>query len=321
MKALLSSLLALVILLAGCTGAGPAADPVDPAAPIDPADRPALTSTDDQWAELAVRLRGKAGVYRDEQTGRIEITLDEPQFRPDAERAAAEILGLPLRNVVVREAAYRWGQLHDWYTLLNQHTWEVRAISYSSVDTRVNRIRYGVTSIEGKERLEKIIQRAGVPLAAVIIDLPEGALSEANPLQGCLVESLPRLPQEKPSPYHLEIGRGPLRPDEEFTLAVGGASPHELLRGLDAYLECWDGQNWSPRYGLFSDGGRGEPTAVLYSSNHVIPGIGFDASRPGRFRLPADLKPGWYRIRLNVSGTENGYHKGYQLWTPVEVTP
>lgn len=119
----------------------------------------------------------------------------------------------------------------------------------------------------------------------------------------------------------MQIGGTPLRPGREFTLTVAGASKNELTRGLAAYLECWDGKDWSPRYTLFSPPGDSGPGAAIYSQQQVILTIGFDASAPGRFVLPSDLAPGWYRIRLEVSGTVNGAYAPYRLWTPIEVKP
>lgn len=133
-----------------------------------------------------------------------------------------------------------------------------------------------------------------------------------NPGRGCQVDKLPEL-AEQPSPYPLKIGEAPLRPGKAFTLAVEGDN---LTRGVNAYLECWNGKAWTPQFILLS---WDPPKAVPYKPDLAIEDIGFDAARPGRFVLPAEISPGWYRLRLDVSGTENGNYKPFQLSTPIEV--
>lgn len=133
-----------------------------------------------------------------------------------------------------------------------------------------------------------------------------------DPTPACQIDKLPQV-AEQPSPFPIKIGGTPLRPGQEFTLAVEGDN---LTRGVDAYLECWTGKAWSPRFVLLS---WDPPRAVPYKPDMAVEDIGFDAARPGRFILPAELSPGWYRLRLDVSGSENGAHKPFQLSTPIEV--
>jgi hypothetical protein len=133
-----------------------------------------------------------------------------------------------------------------------------------------------------------------------------------DPGRMCQVEKLPQL-AEQPTPYPLKVGGGPLRPGQTFTLTVEGDN---LTRGVDAYLECWNGKAWIPQFVLLS----WDPPKVLpYKPDLAIEDIGFDATQPGRFVLPAEISPGWYRLRLDVSGTENGTYKPLQLATPIEV--
>ncbi|HYF80426.1 MAG TPA: hypothetical protein VD973_25230, partial [Symbiobacteriaceae bacterium] len=133
-----------------------------------------------------------------------------------------------------------------------------------------------------------------------------------DPGRMCQVEKLPQL-AEQPTPYPLKVGGGPLRPGKTFTLTVEGDN---LTRGVDAYLECWNGKAWIPQFVLLS---WDPPKALPYKPDLAIEDIGFDATQPGRFVLPAEISPGWYRLRLDVSGTENGTYKPLQLATPIEV--
>lgn len=147
---------------------------------------------------------------------------------------------------------------------------------------------------------------------------PAGAEPRAHSAaKACLVDQMPKLPQEQPIQYSLQLGGTPLRPGQEFTLAVAGAKPNELTRGIDAYLECWTGEAWSRQYLLLSGRGTDAPLAQAYSPDQAIISIGFDAAVPGRFALPKELKPGWYRVYLEASAAG----QRHQVWSLVEVKP
>jgi hypothetical protein len=314
MKKLIPGILVLAALVAGCSRSVPppaVQGAPSPAPALPELQQPEYELASEPWAKLAVRLRYKAGVYHDVKQGLIYITLYEPDARAEAEKAVAE-MGLSQSSVVMKEAEFDRAQLGQWYRQIN---WGEGVVT-GWVDESVNRIRFGVTTVESRERLEAAIRKAGVPLEAVFIDLPEGALSEADPLKGCQVETLPTLDWEKPSKYGLQLEPSSLASGQTFTITARGAAPNELTRGIDAYLECWDGSAWTPRYTLWS---HDPPSASIYSANRVINDIGFDASRPGRFVLPDGLKPGWYRIRLHASGTVDGRYQPYDLWTLVQI--
>lgn len=280
-----------------------------------------LLTIDEQFAAVARKVPGFAGFHRDPEKGVTYISLRDPSYQAEAEKAIAEIMGWEVllnRTVVVQPVAYDFLQLEKWYAQLRDHLWQVESVRWTDIDERVNRIAIGVGTVEGKAQLEAIIRRVGVPRPAVIIDLPKGALSEVNPLAGCRTRQKPPQPEER-LPFTLNLSDEAVVPGKEIVLTVEGAQQGEVLRGLPAYLECWDGSRWSPRFAMYSEGAGGGPSTEIYNAHSAIPSVGFDGSRPARFKLPDRLSPGWYRIRMHVSTTEGGYYKGHDLWALVRV--
>ncbi len=104
-------------------------------------------------------------------------------------------------------------------------------------------------------------------------------------------------PGEK-GPFRLTLSRAEVRAGEEITMSIDSQQPVSIERGVDSYLECWNGKVWLTNYLLvsthFSDKG---PTAHPYPGDVGYPLIGIPGPGPERIRLPGDLKPGWYQIR------------------------
>lgn len=98
-----------------------------------------------------------------------------------------------------------------------------------------------------------------------------------------------------------------------------GAEPNRMTRGIAAYVECWNGDDWSPRFTMFSERGSDGPFTEIYNPSSAIEQIGFDGTKPALFRAPVALSPGWYRIRMSVSANEGGYSKSYKLWALVRA--
>jgi|GEM_PF-2748033 len=304
-----------LLLVAACGGAKPAG--FGAYAP-QPGSSGANT-LDDQYAAIARKVPGFAGLHHDAEKGITYISLRDPALKAEAEQAVTDMFGaevLKNRTVVVQVVEYDFPQLSQWYERLGEHVWQVKSVSWTDIDEKANRIRIGVGTLEGKAQLEEAVRRAGVPPLAVIIDIPEGALSEANPLAGCQLGEKPPLPEER-SPYALRASAETASPEQEITLTVEGTKPQVATRGIDSYLECWDGLNWSPRFILFSERGTDGPHAIIYSRNTTIPALGIDATRPANLKLPGQLSPGWYRIRIDVSVTESGTSVSHALWTLV----
>ncbi|HYF94195.1 MAG TPA: GerMN domain-containing protein [Symbiobacteriaceae bacterium] len=78
-------------------------------------------------------------------------------------------------------------------------------------------------------------------------------------------------------------------------------TPEEIMRGVDSYLECWDGSDWSPRYMLQVGHGSSDakPMAIIAGDN-IRPLLGLGGPGPETLVLPDKIPPGWYRIRKQV---------------------
>ncbi|MFZ5813708.1 MAG: hypothetical protein ACOY93_00210 [Bacillota bacterium] len=270
---------------------------------------------DQQFAQIAERVPGFAGLHIAGDA--VVISLKEPARLLEARREVEQILGpevLKNRRLTFQAASWDFLQLAEWYRQLQDQVWQVGSVNWTDIDERYNVIRIGVGTLEGRARLEQVIQRSGVPREAVVIDLPEGALSERNPLAGCQTGERP--PEGAPSHgYRLALSPAELKPGIEITLRVEGAREQDqLTSGVAAYLDCWDGARWTPRFSLFRD-----RAATLYNPGAVVVDVGYDASRPARFTLPEEIAPGWYRLRYHIAGTVDGRYAPYDLTTLIQI--
>lgn len=177
----------------------------------------------------------------------------------------------------------------------------VDGIVYAGVDYPQNQVIIGVRTLEAKERVQREMRRLRLSPAMVRLEPESGLLSEAAPLAGCVQDGVP-LPD--PGPVHLVLSQGTAGPGEALSFSIAGQEAEQMTRGVDSYLECWDGQGWSPRYILFTNV-RGPARAVIFGPVAInslgLPGLG-----PEPFRLPAELQPGWYRVRKEFSVSTGG---------------
>ncbi|MCG0237740.1 MAG: hypothetical protein L6E13_00200 [Firmicutes bacterium] len=114
----------------------------------------------------------------------------------------------------------------------------------------------------------------------------------------------PEPPPDPVSPrgVSLALSKDTARPGEELDLTIEGAGSYSILRGVDSYLERWDGQDWVPEYALLTPLAPGEAPGVhpLRLGPPIVEQIGLTGPGPERVRLPDDLRPGLYRIRKEV---------------------
>lgn len=115
----------------------------------------------------------------------------------------------------------------------------------------------------------------------------------------------PRPDPTDPGPLTLVLSQAVARPGEKLTMTVKSLQAGaRATRGIDSYLECWNGTEWITRFLLVSDtSGDGGARAWPYppEPNLSIPSIGFPGEKPEPVQLPDTLRPGWYRIRKTVS--------------------
>lgn len=140
-------------------------------------------------------------------------------------------------------------------------------------------------------------------------DRIDGLCSALPPPTGVLISG---------DPLWLVASATQVRPGEEITMRVEGA-PVAVTRGIDAYLECWAGSEWAPRYIMLVDR-SGMPTVRAYPlpPNHTIPDIGLNGRGLERIKIPVEIEPRVYRIRKQVSATSYGLQT---LYLHIQVVP
>lgn len=146
-------------------------------------------------------------------------------------------------------------------------------------------------------------------------DPSPGSGPEKAPSLAC-GSTLPEADPAEEGPFRLIPSRTEVRAGEEITITINSQQPVSILRGVDSYLECWDGKEWAIRYLLLTAVSSGsKPSAYPYPTTHVaIESIGLIGPGPDAIRLPGDLRPGWYRIRktfLLEDGKSSVPHTAY----------
>lgn len=279
-------LMTILLLLTGCGGAAPS-----PAAPSNPASgSPAPVTMDDQLAEVGRRVPGFGGFYLEQHSQSLVIYLTDPTRRDAALQALEAVFGKALtqgRTVVVKTGDYSIEHLSGWYASLQATT--LGAI-WTDMDEGRNRIVLGVTTREAKARLEAEMARLSIPPQAVIFETPGRLMSEANPLEGCLVEARP----PGPDPTGLKLSKNEVKPGEQITLKL--MVDGQVTRGGYADLECWNGSEWMPIFTLHHR--DGVASAVRYSP--IRADVGYDGPGPEPVLIPEQLAQGWYRIRKDA---------------------
>lgn len=109
------------------------------------------------------------------------------------------------------------------------------------------------------------------------------------------------VPQADPAedgPSRLIPSKVRVRAGEEITITIESRHSGTISRGIDSYLECWDGRDWVTKYLLVTPHQSGmKPSSHPYPFEGAIISIGLIGPGPERIRLPGNLRPGWYRLR------------------------
>jgi len=171
---------------------------------------------------------------------------------------------------------------------------------------------------ETVERVEQARLQAGLPEHVIRVVAGPDLLSEREPLKGCELEDPPR---PEPEGVWLELDPAPVRAGDSFAFNVAGVAADfgRVTRGIDSYLECWDGSAWSPRYILYAGIGDRQPSLELCGPA-IIDAIGLGGPGPEHLVLPDSLEPGWYRLRKEVSVTGEDGSRVHEAFAFVRVS-
>lgn len=144
------------------------------------------------------------------------------------------------------------------------------------------------------------------PMTQAKGDPSPGSGPEKAPSLAC-ISTLPEADPAEEGLFRLIPSRTEVRAGEEITITISSQQPVSILRGVDSYLECWDGKEWAIKYLLLTAvSSDSKPSAHPYPATNVaIESIGLIGPGPDAIRLPGDLRPGWYRLRKTFR-LENG---------------
>lgn len=122
------------------------------------------------------------------------------------------------------------------------------------------------------------------------------------------------------SSFRLIPSKTKVWPGQEITIMIESRQPGTIYRGIPSFLECWDGEDWVPKYIMFTNG---KPHARPYPlpPDAAIPGVALRGPGPERVHLPVTLKPGWYRIRKEFDLETEGAILAKTIYTWLRVLP
>lgn len=187
-------------------------------------------------------------------------------------------------------------QRYKKYEELQNRTAGIPYVSTWHYDSVRDKYVIGLATAEAKAAVEREMAALGLPPESVVFEHPEPLLSEKAPFAGCVAA--------KPSAGDVGGLDVPpvMAPGQNFELMVAlSIPPDTVTRGVDSYLECWTGTEWSPRYMLLV--GFGSPDAkpsARVGASGVVPGLGLMGMGPEKLVLPEPMPKGWYRIRKSV---------------------
>ena len=183
--------------LAACQG--------DENAPVRPSEAPSLSVAaaaqvsaavqgrrsrgfEDELLRMEARIPGFGGMFRDPGTGNAVVHLRATANRASAMAQLRQIApGLnvapPFRDLIgsdgateIRDAEYSFSELVAWTLAVARQPRSPDVLSIDA-DERLNRVRISVPNDAARARVEAILARAGVPLAAVVLEnRPPGRL-------------------------------------------------------------------------------------------------------------------------------------------------
>lgn len=138
---------------------------------LDLDEPPEVQTIDDRNAALSRRIPGGYGglFLRDDV---YTVVLVDPTKRAQAIAAlrAAGLTGIPT-SAAAERGRWTFGELYDWYQLLNSRIWVLGLSMARDIDEAANRITYEVYSEQDRAALEALLTRMGIPCRLVAIDV------------------------------------------------------------------------------------------------------------------------------------------------------
>jgi hypothetical protein len=150
-------------------------EPTQPTAPATPdlATTPLPQGPADDPVALARTVPGFGGFFLDQQ-GTPTVYLTQPAQRAAAERALAPWFreqNQAAAALKVLPGRFAWADLERWNALASVEALAVPGAVFSDADEAGNRVHIGVASATAAVRVRAVLDRLGIPAAAVTVDI------------------------------------------------------------------------------------------------------------------------------------------------------
>jgi hypothetical protein len=130
-----------------------------------------LQEPEGEQAALARVVPGFGGLFLDD-TGAPTVYLTDPGQRGAAQRALAGLArehGFATAALRVRQGRFTYAQLAGWFGQAGRSALGERGVVYADLDEAANRVTLGVENADAGRRARALLQRLGVPDAAVLV--------------------------------------------------------------------------------------------------------------------------------------------------------
>ena len=159
---------AVVTAVTGCDTPTSPIHPKTSAATID--SRPYAPTIDDDFAALADRAPGFAGIFYDEQGNLTTFVTSRGDTAAIRTQVANFVRsrGHAANDLKIRVADYDFRQLTNWHKALAA-VWEIGPVVATDIDERINRLVIAVDDPRAAADVRAVVARLGIPTAAVMV--------------------------------------------------------------------------------------------------------------------------------------------------------
>lgn len=189
-RAMASSSLAGLLLLAGCSDTLP---PTGPSAPDPSASGAPLAQIyqrphEARFQNLSREIPAFGGYFYD-QNGDLVVYLTDPAQAAAARAAIAPLLAEKrlsahqqptAPDIVVREARYTFLQLAAWRDRMTDEVLSLAGVVFTDLDEARNRLAVGLESEAARAEAERTLASLGIPLEAVVLEVAGPIIMEAT---------------------------------------------------------------------------------------------------------------------------------------------